>query len=292
MCRIRYAVALVFAMLLLGARADETAASLPTPIEQPRPYGYLVGDVLLQKVQLVVDGHPVELTDPPRKDRIGVWLSRRASSVETRADGTRWLVIDYQIVNASKDVDVISLPKLRLRTRTPKVFLDVPDWPITVGAITSNAVRNQGGLVPLQADEPAPMIATNVIRHRLHLSLYALAATLLGWLGWWRLREWQASRSLPFARARRELRSLDADATEAWRCLHRAFDATAGRVVQLGSLPLLFEHAPRYAPLRAEIERFYAQSGVLFFGSALPDDAISVHALCVKLRVIEKRQEP
>ena len=276
----------------LSANDDDGRAPPSVIVEQPRPYGYLVGDVLLQKVQLAVDGRPVEILDLPRKDRIGVWLARRGSTIETRADGTRWLVIDYQIVNASKDVDVIALPKLHLRTRAdPRIFVDVPDWPITVGAITPGSVRNQGGLLPLQPDRPAPGIATNVIRHRLHQSLLALVAVLLLWLAWWRWREWQASERLPFARARRRLRSVGVGSPLAWRALHQAFDATAGRVLQPSTLSLLFERAPQYAPLRAEIERFYADSAALFFGGAQPD-AGPLLPLCAKLRAIEKRHEP
>ncbi|GAC1623838.1 MAG: hypothetical protein NVS9B10_09160 [Nevskia sp.] len=275
----------------LSANDDEGAPPPAVIVEQPRPYGYLVGDVLLQQVQLAVDGAAVEVIDLPRKDRIGVWLARRGSRIETRADGTRWLVIDYQIVNASKDVDVIALSRLHLRTTREKVFVDVPEWPITVGAITPSSVRNQGGLLPLQPDRPAPGVATGVIRHRLHRSLLALAATLLLWLAWWRWREWQAGERLPFARARRALRGLSPSSPAAWRVLHHAFDATAGRVLQPATLPLLFERAPQYAPLRAEIERFYADSAALFFGGAQPSPAF-IAPLCARLRAIEKRHEP
>jgi len=279
-----------------AAPAAQPSADPPSPlssvvVEQPRPFGYLVGDVLVQKIRLSVDGRPVEIVDPPRKDKIGVWLSRRATSFETRADGTRWMLLDYQIINASKDVDVIHLPKLHLRTRSPKVFLDVPEWPITVGAITPSQVRNQGGLLALQPDEPAPRIDTAVIHHRLQLALLGLLFTVLVWLGWWRLREWQASRAMPFARARRELRSFSPTSPAAWRAVHRAFDATAGRVVQPVSLPRFFEQAPQYAPLKSEIEAFYADSAALFFGGAMPSAAM-LSSLCAKLRAIEKRHEP
>lgn len=269
---------------------DDGSAPPATRVEQPRAYGYLVGDVLEQKAELAVDGRPVEVLDLPRRDKVGVWLSRRGSRIESRADGTRWLVVDYQIVNASKDVDVIALPKLHLRTRDEKIFLDVPEWPISVGAITPNAVRNQGGLLPLQPDRAAPQVATNVIRHRLRQCLALLAATLAAWAGWWRWREWRASEAQPFARARRELRTHVAGSPAAWRALHQAFDATAGRVLQPATLPLLFERAPQFAPLRAEIERFYADSAALFFGGAAPP-AEGLPALCAKLRAIEKRSE-
>ena len=161
-------------------------APIRTPVQNPRPYGYLVGDTLVQRVQLTVDGKPVDLPELPRKDRYGVWIARRASSIERAADGTRWLVLEYQIINASKDVDVIALPKLKLLTTTRDVFIEVADWPISVGAITASQVRNQGGLLPLQADRPAPTIATAPIRYQLKLALIGLVATLALWAGWWR----------------------------------------------------------------------------------------------------------
>jgi len=261
-----------------------------SPVEQPRPYGYLVGDTLVQRVRLSVDGRPVELVELPRRDRHGVWIVRRGSSLETRADGTRWLAMEYQIVNASKDVDVISLPKLSLRTTTPEVFIEVPDWPITVGAITASLVRNQGGLMQLQADRPVPTVALAPIRHRLMQVLTALGATLLLWFGWWRWREWQASRRLPFGRAQAELRGLDAESDAAWRCLHQAFDAAAGRVIQPASLGALFAARPELEAERAAIERFYAASAARFFGGQPQGDS-RLAALCARLRKLERGHE-
>lgn len=272
--------------------AAEIAARKPprTPVENPRAYGYLVGDLLLQSVQLTVDGQPVELAELPGRDRFGVWIARRGARIERRTDGSRWLVMEYQIVNASKDVDVIQLPKLALRTTTPDLFIEVPDWPITVGAITASQVRNQGGLRALQPDRPAPVIDTAMIRHRLNLAFAALAAVVLAWLAWWRWREWQASERLPFARARRQLRQLPADSEAAWRALHQAFDETAGRVVQPASLAILFRSAPQLEAARGAIERFYAESAARFFGGR-DGTSLSPHALCAQLRAIEKQHE-
>ena len=271
--------------------APAVVVPLRSPVDNPRPYGYLVGDTLVQRVQLTVDGKPVELSELPRKDRFGVWISRRASRIERDPDGTRWLAMEYQIVNASKDVDVISLPKLRLRTTTPEVFIEVADWPITVGAITASLVRNQGGLLPLQPDRPAPTIATAPIRHQLKLALTGLAATLALWLGWWRWREWQAAERLPFGRARRQLGFVDAQSDEAWRLLHQAFDASAGRAIQPGTLALLFRARPEFEAARGAIERFYAESAARFFGGKPAADDLSLTALCAELRAIERAHE-
>jgi mxaA protein len=81
----------------------------------------------------------------------------------------------------------------------------------------------------------------------------------------------------------------DDRAPQSWQSLHRAFDQTAGRVVQLQSLAVLFTRAPHLAPLRASIEAFFTQSSERFFGGSPPTQPISPHSLCRDLRRLEKR---
>jgi mxaA protein len=132
-------------------------------------------------------------------------------------------------------------------------------------------------------------------------------ALVLWWAGWWAWRNWRASTRQPFAKALREIRGLDEQSSQAWVALHRAFDATAGRVVQAETLPSMFAQAPRFKPERAAIEQFFAQSSARFFdarsearsgssvdahaGSAAASPRISARDLCTVLRRIEKRHE-
>ena len=109
------------------------------------------------------------------------------------------------------------------------------------------------------------------------------------WLAWLMWRNWRDTLDRPFARAQRELGRLDETAPEAWQALHRAFDQTAGRVLQIETLPTLFERAPHLQPQRTAIERFFAQSNQRFFGAGLSSDVLSVRSLCHELRRIERR---
>ena len=99
-----------------------------------------------------------------------------------------------------------------------------------------------------------------------------------------------SARTQPFAQAQRTLRGLKDDAPEAWQALHRAFDRTAGASLQPASLHRLFERAPHFAPLRADIERFYADSAARFFGDG-GGAASSPRALVRTLARIERRHE-
>jgi len=264
----------------------------PAQIVQPRAFGHTLGDLLTQRVLLQIDGKAVELAKPPAPGRVGVWLERRPTRIERDADGRRWLVIEHQLINAPQALVALALPALDLQTSGG--LLGVAAWPFSAAPLTPRNAFGEGALEALQPDRGAPAVDTTSIRHQIALWGGLCIATLLAWAGWLVWRSWRADRNQPFARALRELNGLRSradDAPEAWQALHRAFDRTAGRSLQPASLPQLFERAPQYAPLRADIERFYAQSATLFFGDGPPADALPLRSLARRLRDIEKRHE-
>lgn len=280
-----------------GAAAPASVApplpqGAPARVEQPRAFGHTLGDLLTQRVLLAIDGKPVELGKPPAPGRVGVWLERRPTRVERDADGRRWLVIEHQLINAPQALVALTLPALDLPTSGG--LLGVPAWPFSAAPLTPRNAFARGALDALQPDRAAPAVDTTSIRRQIALWGGLCVATLLAWCGWLAWRSWRAGRSQPFARALRELNGLRGrsdDAPEAWQALHRAFDRTAGRSLQAASLARLFERAPQYAPLRADIERFYAESAALFFGDGQPADALPLRSFAHRLRRIEKRYE-
>lgn len=280
-----------------GAAAPASAApplpqGAPARVEQPRAFGHTLGDVLTQRVLLAIDGKPVELTKPPAPGRVGVWLERRPTRIERDADGLRWLVIEHQLINAPQALTALTLPALDLPSSGG--LLGVAAWPFSAAPLTPRNAFARGALDALQPDRAAPAVDTTSIRRQIALWGGLCVATVLAWCGWLALRSWRAGRSQPFARALRELNGLRGrsdDAPEAWQALHRAFDRTAGRSLQSASLARLFERAPQYAPLRDDIERFYAQSAALFFGDGQPADTLPLRSFARRLRSIEKRHE-
>ena len=271
-----------------------TLAAAPAPnafVEQPRPFGYVIGDVLTQRVLLQVEGREFEPATLPRAERVGLWFERHTLRIETSDDGRRWLVAAYQIVNAPQALMTVSLPAWELEPRNRGTPLRVGAWPISVSALTSRMPFEKGGLEELRPDRPAPIIATQPIRHQIEIWLCAFVVTLALWLGWLLWRGWRAATTQPFARALREIRRLDASAPQAWHALHRAFDRTAGKTIQTATLTDLFRQAPHLLTLRPKIEQFFDQSGARFFGSAPPAEPLSVRKLCAELRRAEKRHE-
>ena len=273
-----------------SAGAVDTAA--PATVAQPRPFGYVVGDVLTQRVLLVESGRPVEPAALPAPSRLGVWLERRTARIERADDGQRWLAVDYQVVNAPPAAAqaVIRLPAWDLAVLPPGRPLHVAAWSGSVSALTSRAAPGDPAW-PLRPDRPPPALPVAALRRQFLLSLAALAAGLLAWLAWSVWRRWRAAATLPFATAWRELHAVDDAHPAAWRALHGAFDRTAGEVLREATLPHLFQRAPHLAPLQDPIRRFYAASAARFFGAAPAADAPSCTALCRDLCRLERRHE-
>lgn len=276
-------------MIMVVTSADAFPAEQPrqATVDQPRPFGYVIGDVITQRVRLTSPGLDFQPAEPPPVQRVNIWFERRASRVETDADGNRWLVVDYQLINAPANLATVNLPAWEIEAEAGDARLRIPAASISIAPLIS--ADSSPTADQLRPDHGVSVIDTAPTRTGLVTWSIALGLILAAWLAWARWRNWRDSLDRPFARASHELRRLDESAPEAWQALHRAFDRTAGRVLQIETLPFLFERAPHLQPKRADIERFFAASNERFFGAGLQGDPLSVRTLCQELLRIERR---
>lgn len=274
-----------------SATAAEEPALPEAEVQQPRAFGYVLGDVITQHVLLTSKAKPFELAKMPATQRVGMWLERRASRVESAADGERWLIVEYQVINAPRILTTITVPPLLLESSQPDTKLLVPEWSVSVSPLTPSTAFDVAGLGKLRPDRQAALIETAPIKRQLWIWFVALAATAATWTGWTLWRNRLAALNQPFARAWYEMRQLDDASPQAWQTLHRAFDRTAGRVMHAETLPLLFDQAPHLQPLRARIEEFFAASSKRFFGAGTQTASVSVRSLCEDLQRVERRHE-
>jgi mxaA protein len=283
------AVMLCAASWVFGAEAPRPESS----VIQPRAFGYVIGDIATQRVLLEQQGHSFTPTSLPASGSLGNWVERHASRIERDANGREWLAVEYQVMNSPQALTAITLPAWKLKEKSSSAELQVPEWQITVGPLTPERPFAQSGLGALRPDRVASLIDVASLQRWIGLWTTAAIVLLLAWAGWWAWRNWRASLRQPFAKALRELRDLDDRSPEAWYSVHRAFDATAGRVVQRETMSALFEKAPQFASQRAAIERFLDASVARFFDVPLQASAsaVSLRALCSDLRQIEKRHE-
>jgi mxaA protein len=287
----------LLAVMVLASCSASTAATLTATVQQPRPFGYVLGDTLAQRILLQSAGRAFDPDALPPAERAGLWFTRRSSRIELAEDGRPWLIIDYQLINAPQALMTVNLPSVTLKPKAGNEVLSVPEWPISIAPLTPRAAFAKGGLQELRPDHPAPTLPTREPWRQLQIWSGAFALTVLVWLAWWLMRSLRATANQPFARALRAIRRSDDDSPRAWLALHRALDMTGGRALQLGTLPTLFKQAPHFEPQRAAIEQFYAESSLRFFGAGdgRPTNTgaakLSLRALCTTLRRIEKQHE-
>lgn len=278
-------------LLILTAGVPSMVAAqprvVPTIVEQPRPFGYVIGDVVTQRVLLTTPREEFEPTALPPVQRVNNWFVRRASRIEAARDGRRWLAVDYQLINSPQALATVQLPAWKIEDKAHGTQLEIPAAPLSAAPLISNASSSPD--VELRPDREVSTLDTAPPRANVLLWSIALGVILLAWLAWLQWRNWRDSYNRPFARAAHQLRRMDEMAPEAWQTVHRAFDQTAGRVLQIDTLPILFERAPYLQPQRADIERFFAQSSERFFGAGAQSNLLSVRALCLELRRIERQ---
>jgi mxaA protein len=280
----------VLGLLLAGAAR---AATLQATTDEPRAFGYQVGDVVQRRITVEVpDGLVLDENSLPRPGARGTAVELRALR---RSAGPQrlHLVLDYQVFLSPAAVRTLELPPLTLRyegtPRAQEVRIDA--WPMTVAPLVPVEVSPRTGLGELQPDAMPPLIDTAARRGRL-AGLATLLCALLAYLAfvYFGLPWWGAQRR-PFALAWRWLNQAPAPAwRDACQRMHAAFNQSAGEV--------LFEHGvdrfvathTAFAPLQQDIARFLRLSQREFFegGAHQRDDMAWLSALCKRCRDAER----
>ncbi|MEO5696362.1 MAG: hypothetical protein ABIQ60_04410, partial [Burkholderiaceae bacterium] len=223
--------------LLLAATSAPAATLLQATTQEPRAYGYQVGDVVTRSVSIhAPEGLVLDETSVPQPGGRGKALELRSvtRSGHSESGGRRLeFTLAYQVFLAPPQPRTLEMPSFTLRfdgaPRAQELRVDV--WPVTVAPLTPVEPPARRGLGDLQPDTEPPLIDTNPARNRL-IAYVALLLLGLGYfvhvyvgVPWWS----RAHR--PFTAAWRGLRRLRADSGEPqWRAalqqVHRALNQT------------------------------------------------------------------
>jgi mxaA protein len=254
------------------------AATLQATTDEPRAFGYQVGDVVQRRITVdMPDGLVLDENSLPRPGARGTALELRALRRIVGAQRVQ-LELDYQVFLSPAAVRTLELPPLTLRfdgaPRPQELRIDA--WPVTVAPLVPTDVSPRTGLGELQPDAEPPLIDTQARRWRL-VGYGALLAALLGYLAvvYLGLPWWGAQRR-PFARAWRRLNAQDAPPwREACRHLHAALNQSAGEVLFERGVDRFTDRHVAFAPLKQDIVRFLRLSQREFFegGAHQPADA-------------------
>lgn len=275
--------AATLALIHAGAFAAAPAMLLNATTREPRAFGYQVGDLVSRSVTVhAPDGLVLDESSVPQPGARGKALELRsvARSSGTEPGGRRLeLMLEYQVFLSPSQTRTLEMPSFTLRFEgLPRAQdLRVEAWPVTVAPMTPAEVSPRRGLGELQPDTEPPLIDTTAAYRRLIaygcalLLLLAYLAHVYLALPWWS----RAHR--PFMQAWRALRGLTPTSSELqWResfqRLHEALNRTAGEVVFEQGIERFVSARPRFAPLRDDLVRFFAQSRREFFAQGRQAD--------------------
>ncbi len=265
-------------LLLLASPSLWSAPAAEVSTEEPRAYGYQVGDRLQRRVLVQVPAtwqlDPASLPTTRR----GQPIELRRVDVRSSAFGgvTRHeILLEYQVFLAPLAVRTLELApwQLQFEAGAHRQALRVDAWPVTVAPLVPVAVSPRTGLGEVQLDVEPPLIDTRPMQRRLML-FALLALVLLAWLAVVYLGPpWRAARRRPFGLAWRQLRALPKrPSRDQWqaalRSLHEALNRTSGVVVFASGLTDFVTANPGFAPQQAELARFLERSRQEFFAGA------------------------
>ena len=248
-------------------------------VTTPRPFGYVIGDVIEHQVSFALPpGFELDPASIPEPGRASRWLALDHATLESDAGNgaSRHAIrLRYLVVNAAQSVTGASTPPMRLRILGPEgdFPMAIPPWGFTVGPIVTPEDRSPGRLPDLRPALPPPSIPTDARIARV-AGLGCLAFGLIVLIARQLLTGRFGARSpAHFDRAYRRIggharsSQLSGSYADALVEMHAAFNATAGHAVFAHDLGRFFVEHPRFEPLRTRIEAFFAESGGLFYGA-------------------------
>jgi mxaA protein len=276
------AAVLVAALASPALSQAQMQAIFANEVIEPRTFGYVVGDKIRREVRLSVQAdYRLDLASLPQPGRLDRWLEVAAPEVrvESIRNGQRYhLFLTYQIFNAPLAPETITIPQqdLRILGATDALTTLVPALRVTVAPVTSAIAANRLSDSSLQDDRPPSPIPVEVRQSRLAFT-GATLLTLLVFAAWrGQFMAFIARGKLPFTKASRELKRLQAPGASAryaagLKIVHEAINRTAGRAVFAHNLDEFLAAHPAYAGLHGEFNRLFAASGRVFFGDTSAD---------------------
>ena len=294
---------LVTLLVACGVPAHAAIDTLSATQDEPRAYGYFVGDIVTRRIHIhAPDGLRLDEDSLPSAARLGQALELRSVQWQRGAvrDGAGYaLTLEYQVFIAPREARVLEMPPIKLRfiAGAPRVQeLRIEAWPVTVAPLVPLDASPRHGLGELRPDAAPPLIDTRPALWGL-LVCGGLGALLLAYLAHVYLAlPWWSRRKRPFALAWQQMRGVSAQSSSdqvrfAMQRVHEALNRTAGRVLFENGVSGFVASHPQFAPVHEDLRGFFRLSHSAFFGGG-DDEAIldsdGVIELCRRCRDIER----
>ena len=293
-------ISLLFCLFCLTC-FEITYSKTLVEMDEPRQYGYVLGDVFTRKLKLnFTEKFNVTFDKKKYTGRINNWLSIRKIDSKKLSDFVHSIEIQYQVVNVPPKPLMISVPSFEFKAVTGEIKEDIksPDLLVTLAPITPEIVVNRGGLLNIQPNNSISEIKTENISYRISIWISLLILPILIFIYSW--APWQKlffSKKLPFSSAYLEVLKLKGlPEIVFWKksltLFHFALNSTAKKTVFVDSLDDFFLENLEYKKLSNEIRYFLMCSRKLFYeNETLPQKVEKklLIKLIQKLSLIEKK---
>ncbi|MDD5114083.1 MAG: nonribosomal peptide synthetase MxaA, partial [Methylobacter sp.] len=213
------------ALILTSCTASVTEPVSYFAVETPRPFGYVIGDEIAQRI--VIETRPgiiLQAASLPARGQINRWLNLTQINVEQQGEQTV-INLRYQVFYAPLEVKMLTLPGFTLQFAQGDKLLskDVPDWSFTVAPLRELAVRKNEQHEYMRPDGRPPLLSDSAAQMGLwsSFSVSVLLGTYLAYLYGY----FPQSRRRVFKQALKQLATLsETDMAQALTIAHKAFN--------------------------------------------------------------------
>lgn len=288
-----------YSICMMQAEAATVNATLD------RSYGFVIGDVIEQRVLLALsEGEQLIDDSLPRLGRQNGWFDLLSVQQLPRNDAQRVeLIFRYQWTNAPREVSLGFIP-----TKTIKVYsskkgaqeIIIPSQAASISPITKDDVFAREGLEAMRPERAVLEQAETVPFKHMRIGLILAAGCLIAALLLQFIRRNRLAQG-PFATAAQALRGLkpsdNPQAQQAMQLVHAAFDRSMNRAVFAHDIERFLQQQPQYRQLEADIRQFFERSSALFFNGrsaelSAQQQGFDVWGFSKAMARIEKRSAP
>ena len=280
-------------LLLSGCSGPPDRAVSYVNVETPKPFGYVIGDEIQQRIVFEADADvSLQTAGLPLKGPINRWLE--LNQVSVKQHGRHYLIdLRYQVFYAPLEVKRLTIPGFNLRLVKDKQTFNqsVPDWSFTIAPLRELRVRKSENGEYMRPDAAPSWLPNTVAVFGLSVSL-VVAAMIMAYLAYlYGYFPYPVQRKL-FKRVLKKIEGLSkADMEKALKMMHEALNGLYQQPLFHYQLQPFFLRNPPFRQVSSELDWFFSYSDRYFFSSGMivvQHDLDKLIDLCRQCRNIER----
>lgn len=257
---------LLILLLLAGCSGSVTEPVSYFAVETPRPFGYVIGDEIAQRI--VIETRPgitLQTASLPARGQINRWLNLTQINIEQQGEQTI-INLRYQVFYAPLEVKMLTLPGFTLQFAQGENTLSkaVPDWSFTVAPLRELAVRKNEQHEYMRPDARPTLLSDSTAQMGLWSS--CSVSVLLGAYLAYLYGYFPQSRRRVFKQALKQFAKLnEGDMAQALTVAHQAFNKLNSQPLFQHQLADFYTRHSEYQRINQSLAWFFDYSYHYFF---------------------------